>query len=50
MPPVNNVGKSHAMPVYLVDTPLDEMRDIVSINVDATLRVTHATLPGMIQR
>ena len=50
MPPVNNVGKSHAMPVYLVDTPLDEMRDIVSINVNATLRVTHAVLPGMIQR
>ncbi len=50
MHPVNNVGKSHAMPVYLVDTPLDEIRDIVSINVNATLRVTYAILPGMIQR
>jgi len=47
---VNNVGKSHAMPVYLVDTPLDEMRDIVSVNVTATLRVTYAILPGLIQR
>ncbi|KAK6977859.1 very-long-chain 3-oxoacyl-CoA reductase [Favolaschia claudopus] len=47
---VNNVGKSHAMPAYLVDTPLGEMEDIVKINVGATLRVTYATLPGMIRR
>jgi len=38
------------MPVYLVDTPLDEIKDIVSINVNATVRVTYAILPGMIQR
>ncbi|KAG5341527.1 hypothetical protein C0989_009888 [Termitomyces sp. Mn162] len=47
---VNNVGKSHAMPVYLVDTPKEEMADIVAINVNATLRVTYAILPGMVQR
>ncbi|KAF8895715.1 3-ketoacyl-CoA reductase [Gymnopilus junonius] len=41
---VNNVGKSHAMPAYYVDTPLDEIADIVSINVTATLRVTYAVL------
>ncbi|KAH7873104.1 uncharacterized protein C8R40DRAFT_1113971, partial [Lentinula edodes] len=45
---VNNVGKSHAMPVYLVDTPKEEMADIVSINVNATMRVTYSILPGMI--
>ncbi|KAJ7764893.1 3-ketoacyl-CoA reductase [Mycena metata] len=47
---VNNVGKSHAYPAYLVDTPVAEMEDIVKINVGATLRVTYAILPGMIQR
>ncbi|KAJ7287330.1 3-ketoacyl-CoA reductase [Mycena rebaudengoi] len=47
---VNNVGKSHAMPAYLVDTPVAEMTDIVRINVGATVRVTHAVLPGMVRR
>jgi 17beta-estradiol 17-dehydrogenase / very-long-chain 3-oxoacyl-CoA reductase len=47
---VNNVGKSHAMPAYLVDTPLDEIADIVTINVKATVQVTYAVLPGMVQR
>ncbi|KIL65897.1 hypothetical protein M378DRAFT_186262 [Amanita muscaria Koide BX008] len=47
---VNNVGKSHAMPAYFIDTPQDEIKDIVTINVNATLRVTHAVLPGMVQR
>ncbi|KAF6760181.1 3-ketoacyl-CoA reductase [Ephemerocybe angulata] len=47
---VNNVGKSHSMPVNFVDTPQDELKDIPAINVDATIRVTHAILPGMVQR
>ncbi|KAJ7879286.1 3-ketoacyl-CoA reductase [Mycena olivaceomarginata] len=47
---VNNVGKSHAMPAYLIDTPITEIEDIVKINVGATLRVTYAALPGMIRR
>lgn len=38
------------MPAYLVDTPQDEITDIVAINVNATLRVTHVILPGMVQR
>lgn len=49
-PTVNNVGKSHSMPAYFVDTPKDEIKDIVSINVNATLQVTYAILPGMVQR
>ncbi|KAF8348274.1 3-ketoacyl-CoA reductase [Amanita rubescens] len=47
---VNNVGKSHAMPAYLVDTPQPEITDIVNVNVHATLRVTYAALPGMVLR
>jgi len=47
---VNNVGKSHAMPAYLVDVPKDEIADIVAINVNATIRVTNMVLSGMIQR
>ncbi|KAF8635192.1 hypothetical protein AX17_003968 [Amanita inopinata Kibby_2008] len=47
---VNNVGKSHTMPTYFVETPQDEIEDIVTINVHATLRVTGAVLPGMVQR
>ena len=38
------------MPAYLVDTPKDEISDIVAINVNATLRVTYMILPGMIKR
>lgn len=38
------------MPVYFVDTPDAELNDIVKINVDATIKVTYAILPGMVQR
>jgi 17beta-estradiol 17-dehydrogenase / very-long-chain 3-oxoacyl-CoA reductase len=47
---VNNVGLSHAIPVPFVLTPKEEMRDIVTINCVATLRVTQLVIPGMIQR
>lgn len=47
---VNNVGKSHAMPAYLIDTPQVEIKDILAININATLQVTYAVLPGMVQR
>lgn len=38
------------MPADFVDTPSEEIEGIVAINVGATLRVTHAVLPGMIER
>jgi 17beta-estradiol 17-dehydrogenase / very-long-chain 3-oxoacyl-CoA reductase len=47
---VNNVGQSHSMPVPFVQTPKDEMRDIITINCMGTLRVTQIVAPGMVQR
>ncbi|KAI0064850.1 3-ketoacyl-CoA reductase [Artomyces pyxidatus] len=47
---VNNVGKSHEMPTDFIDTPAEEMNDILAINVNATLRVTSFVAPGMASR
>jgi len=38
------------MPTYFAETAEQENADIVAINVNATIRVTHAVLPGMVQR
>ncbi|EOR01751.1 3-ketoacyl-CoA reductase [Wallemia ichthyophaga EXF-994] len=47
---VNNVGKSHEMPVPFEETPLDEVKSIIEININATLRVTQAVLPKLVER
>ena len=47
---VNNVGMSHSIPVPFIQTPKEEMRDIVTINCVGTLRVTQIVAPGMVQR
>ena len=47
---VNNVGLSHSIPVPFVETPQQEMTDIIMINCMATLRVTQLITPGMIAR
>ncbi|KUL83206.1 hypothetical protein ZTR_10029 [Talaromyces verruculosus] len=47
---INNVGKSHSIPVPFDETPEDEMNDIITINCHGTLRVTKLVTPGMIQR
>ncbi|KAI8931264.1 hypothetical protein NX059_011611 [Plenodomus lindquistii] len=47
---VNNVGLSHSIPVPFVETPKQEMNDIIIINCMATLRVTHIVTPGMVSR
>ncbi|MCJ1469591.1 hypothetical protein MMC07_008226 [Pseudocyphellaria aurata] len=47
---VNNVGRSHDVPVPFVKTPREEMEDIVAINNVATLRVTALVAPGMVAR
>lgn len=47
---INNVGKSHSNPVPFDETSEDEMKDIITINCQSTLRVTKLVTPGMIQR
>jgi len=47
---VNNVGRSHAHPVYFTDSEPSEISDIIGINVAATVRVTRMVLPGMVNR
>ena len=47
---VNNVGKSHDIPVPFILTPRQEMLDIININCICTLRVTQIVAPGMVQR
>ena len=47
---INNVGKSHDIPVTFVETPGQEMQDIININCNGTLMVTQMVIPGMIDR
>jgi 17beta-estradiol 17-dehydrogenase / very-long-chain 3-oxoacyl-CoA reductase len=47
---VNNVGLSHSIPVPFIETPKQEMNDIIMINCMATLRVTQLVTPGMVSR
>ena len=47
---INNVGKSHEMPVPFELTPSEEMESIVEININATLKVTKLVLPKLIER
>ncbi|MCJ1260277.1 hypothetical protein MMC22_000137 [Lobaria immixta] len=47
---VNNVGASHDIPVPFVQTPPQEIENIIIINNLATLRVTQLVAPGMISR
>ena len=47
---INNVGKSHDIPVSFVQTRSEEMQDIITINCTGTLRTTALVAPGMISR
>lgn len=47
---VNNVGRSHEMPVYFHETERQEIDDILQINIHSTLRVTQIVLPTLLAR
>lgn len=47
---VNNVGMSHSIPVPFSETPEQEVKDIITINCMATLRVTQLIVPNMQKR
>lgn len=45
---INNVGQSHSIPVPFLETTDDEMRNIITINTTATLKVTQIVAPKII--
>ncbi|KAM0746774.1 NAD(P)-binding protein [Meredithblackwellia eburnea MCA 4105] len=47
---VNNVGKSYDEPTFFHELSEKDLKDIVEINVNATLLTTSLVLPGMISR
>lgn len=47
---VNNVGRSHDIPVYFDEAPAAEIDDILEVNIHATLKVTKMVLPTLLRR
>jgi 17beta-estradiol 17-dehydrogenase / very-long-chain 3-oxoacyl-CoA reductase len=47
---LNNVGQSHDMPVSFIETPRQELQNIVTINCLGTLKVTQVVAPILKQR
>jgi 17beta-estradiol 17-dehydrogenase / very-long-chain 3-oxoacyl-CoA reductase len=47
---INNVGLSHSIPVPFIQTEEKEMKDIITINVIGTLRVTQLIAPIMVRQ
>ncbi|KAL8789161.1 MAG: hypothetical protein Q9213_001268 [Squamulea squamosa] len=45
---INNVGKSHDIPVSFIETEEQEMRDIININCLSTLLTTSLVAPKMV--
>ncbi|CAK9437390.1 uncharacterized protein LODBEIA_P17680 [Lodderomyces beijingensis] len=45
---VNNVGQSHSIPVPFLETEQKELRDIITINNTATLRITQIVAPNIV--
>ncbi|KAF7555794.1 hypothetical protein G7Z17_g1905 [Cylindrodendrum hubeiense] len=47
---INNVGQSHSMPVSFLETPREELQNIVTINCLGTLKVTQVIAPILKER
>ncbi|KAK4442157.1 3-ketoacyl-CoA reductase [Podospora aff. communis PSN243] len=47
---INNVGQSHSMPVSFLETPADEMQNIVTVNCLGTLKTTRVVAPILAER
>ncbi|KAM3436236.1 hypothetical protein NHJ13734_005176 [Beauveria thailandica] len=47
---INNVGQSHSIPVPFLETPRDELQNIITINCLGTLKVTQVIAPILKQR
>ena len=45
---INNVGQSHSIPVPFLETDEKELRDIITINNTATLRITQVVAPAIV--
>ncbi|KAI5962551.1 uncharacterized protein KGF55_003627 [Candida pseudojiufengensis] len=46
---INNVGQSHSIPVPFLETSTKELKDIITINNIATLRITQIVTPRIIE-
>jgi 17beta-estradiol 17-dehydrogenase / very-long-chain 3-oxoacyl-CoA reductase len=47
---INNVGQSHSIPVPFLETPKEELQNIVTINCLGTLKVTQVVAPILQKR
>lgn len=47
---INNVGQSHSIPVSFLETPKEELQNIVTINCLGTLKITQVIAPIFKQR
>lgn len=45
---INNVGQSHSIPVPFLETTKKELKDIITINNTATLRITQIVAPAIV--
>lgn len=47
---VNNVGMGYRYPRYFHELPDEEVRDLLTLNIESTVWMTRMVLPGMLER